>query len=220
MSRRMGRFKPLLPFGDKPMVTRLIESLGAGGGISTILIVTGHNGERVREAVSRGTGFQPVRTASTSYKPVPRIAFVHNRDYENGEMLSSVQAGVRALEKDVDAFVLALGDQPAVAPKTVRLLLAAWRESRAPLVLPRYLDRRGHPIIIASECFPAILALKADQTLKTFVTARSNELIEVCVDDPAVVSDVDTPQDYEEALRLWESRPRETMTEGGAYARQ
>jgi len=219
MSRRMGRFKPLLPFGGTPMLTRVVESLGAAGGIDLSFVVTGYQAQCVRDAVSRGTGFQPVQTASTGYKPVPRVAFIHNPNYEHGEMLSSVQAGVRALPDEVAAFILALGDQPAVRPETIQSLLAAWRAARAPLILPKYLERRGHPILISSECIADILKLRSDQTLKTLIDRRAIDIVEVPVDDPAIVSDVDTPEDYEQAVRLWDARPGAMTIEGGAYAR-
>jgi molybdenum cofactor cytidylyltransferase len=192
LSSRMGRFKPLLPFGGRPMVARVVESLAESGGVGPVLVVTGHRSGEVEGAVGR----QPVR-------------FVFNGDYAVGEMLSSVQAGVRALPKGAAAFVLALGDQPAVRPATIRLLVEAWAGSRAPVVVPTYAGRTGHPVVIASACGPEILALGGPgQTLKSLMHRRASQTVEVPTDDPAVLADVDTPQDYQEALRLWEHRSR------------
>ena len=221
MSRRMGQFKPLLPFGGKPMVIRVIESLAEAGGIDSVVVVIGHRAHEMRVAISGGTGASPVQSDErTGGAPVPRVSLVHNSNYEHGEMLSSIKVGVRALPDEADAFLLTLGDQPAVKPETICHLLAAWRGTRAALVSPKYLDRRGHPIILSSKCIPEILGLRPDETLKTFMQRRANEILEVPVEDPAVICDVDTPQDYEQALRLWETRRRAQRTEGGAYARQ
>ncbi len=99
--------------------------------------------------------------------------------------------------------MLALGDQPAVRPDTLRALLRAWRETKAPLVWPVHGGRRGHPVVFDARCAPDILALPADATLKTYVVQREHEAVAVAVQDAGVLADVDTPDDYERALRLW-----------------
>ena len=117
MSRRMGRPKPLLPLGAVPMVVRVVETLFAAGGLEPLVVVTGHGREHVEAALS-----------------LLPVEFFHNPDYERGEMLSSVQAGIRAVAGRAGAVVLALADQPAVTPEIVAALVDAWRESGAPLV--------------------------------------------------------------------------------------
>ena len=192
LSSRMGRFKPLLPFGGRPMVARVVESLVEAACVGPIQVVTGHRSGEVEGAVGRRS-----------------VRFVYNSEYAVGEMLSSVQAGVRALPSDAAAFVLALGDQPAVRPATVRMLVEARARSKAPVVVPTYAGRTGHPVVIASACVPDILTLDGPgQTLKSLMHRRADETVEVATDDPAVLADVDTPEDYQEALRLWEHRSR------------
>jgi molybdenum cofactor cytidylyltransferase len=188
MSRRMGQLKMLLPFGEKPMLARVIETLLAAQNISPILVVTGYAEQEIVPVVD-------------VYSPV----IVHNADYEAGGMLSSAQTGVRALPADCPAFFLVLGDQPMVQTKTLRALYSAWHGTNFAVVVPVYGGRRGHPVLFSARCAPGILALPADATLKTVVTRYAAETYELPVPDPAILADVDTPEDYANALRLWQA---------------
>jgi len=180
----MGRPKPLLPLGAAPMVVRVVETLFAAGGIAPVVVVTGHERQHVERALS-----------------ILPVEFVHNPDYSAGEMLSSVQAGVRAVRGRVDAILLALADQPAVTPEIVGALVEAWRESGAPLVAPLHDGRHGHPIVIGAELFTELLDLEPHHTLNTLVRRHEARRLEVPVADAAVLADVDTPEQYEAAVR-------------------
>lgn len=179
----MGRPKPLLPFGGSPMVARVVETVLAAGGIAPVIVVTGHQ----RGAVESALAALPVEC-------------VYNADYEHGEMLSSVQAGARALAPRAGAVLLALADQPAIEVATVRALVGAWRESGAPIVVPLHNGRRGHPVVISSALFPEMLELGPHETLKSLMLRHKSLIREVALADDAVVTDVDTPADYERAL--------------------
>jgi CTP:molybdopterin cytidylyltransferase MocA len=194
MSQRMGRFKPMLPFGDRPMLARVVENLQAAEYFSPTILVTGHAMQEIMPVLS-----------------VYRIAFAHNPEYAMGGMLSSVQTGVRALPENCPAFLLALGDQPAVHPDTLRALVERFRSASAPITLPTFGGRRGHPVLFAAQCASEILALPAEATLKTVVSRHEAEIAEVLVPDEAILADVDTPEDYERALNLWQQRHRSPL---------
>lgn len=182
MSQRMGRLKPLLPFGDRPMLARVLECVQAVESISPILVVTGHRAQEIEHAVQ-------------DYN----VIWTHNAGYADG-MLSSVQCGIQALPKQGDAFFLLLGDQPGVHPDTLRALLQTWMATHAPIVLPTYEGKRGHPILLSAHLIPEILALPPEATLKTVVERHSMATQQVAVADPAILMDVDTPEDYQRAL--------------------
>jgi CTP:molybdopterin cytidylyltransferase MocA len=182
LSSRMGEFKPLLPFDGRPMLWRVIESL-RNGGVTSVIVVTGHRREEVESAL-RGLDVQ----------------CVFNPQFANGEMLSSVQTGVRALTSQ-DHFLLALGDQPAVRPETIKVLLRQAPEHK--IVLPTYNERRGHPLCFHHSLAQEILALAEEETLKTVVRRHVGQTLQVPVEDGAILHDVDTPADYELALRTW-----------------
>ncbi len=182
LSSRMGEFKPLLPFDERPMLWRVIESL-RNGGVASVIVVTGHRREEVETAL-RDLDVQ----------------CVFNPQFASGEMLSSVQTGVRALPNASD-FLLALGDQPAVRPATIKVLLRQDREHK--IVLPIYHERRGHPLCFHHSLAAEILALAEEETLKTVVRRHAGQTLQVPVRDEAILHDVDTPADYELALRTW-----------------
>jgi molybdenum cofactor cytidylyltransferase len=195
MSRRMGRHKPLLPFGDRTMIAHVVDGI-LSAGISDVVVVTGHQAEDVRNALVD----RPIR-------------FVHNADHLAGGMLSSVQLGVRVAHEHCDAFFISLGDQPTIRPETFREMEAGFTRSHAPILLPTFEGRHGHPILIASRLAPEILSLRPDQTLSDFTKRHAKVTLEICVDDPAVLEDIDTPEDYARAVaRKGELCPDPTCT--------
>ena len=184
MSQRMGRLKALLPFGEKPMLARVLENLKGAGNIAPIFVVLGYAAEEIAHVAAQYD-----------------VELVYNAEYEAGGMLSSIQKGVGALPSDCQAFFLVLGDQPGVRPDTLRTLLTVRQKTHSPVTLPTYEGKRGHPILLAAWLIPEILALPADATLKTLITQYTSQIQAIPVLDSAVLADVDTPEDYERALR-------------------
>jgi len=189
LSRRMGAHKPLLPFGAEPMVARVVDAVRAAGA-AYVAVVTGHRCDDVAAALAGRD-----------------VLLVHNPHYRDGEMLSSAQAGVRAVARCCDAALLALGDQPAIEPATIASLIAAWRPTSAAIVAPVYDGRGGHPVLISSRLFDELLRLDAAESLKTLMRRHIDQTLKLEVNDPGVLTDVDTPADYERALRSWRHRP-------------
>jgi CTP:molybdopterin cytidylyltransferase MocA len=186
MSQRMGRLKPLLPFGDRPMLARVVETLQSAGDIHPLIVVTGNAAAQIESALGEYS-----------------VQFTHNENFAAGGMLSSVKTGVAALPSHIEAFFLVLGDQPAVKTSTLVALRQAWQQSRAAIVVPFHARRRGHPVLFHRRCVAQILALPLDATLRSVVQAHTTQTLEVAVDDEGVLHDVDTPADYEAALQAW-----------------
>jgi molybdenum cofactor cytidylyltransferase len=191
MSRRMGSAKALLPLGDRTLVEHVIDAVQRSGVVARILVVTGCEADGIKASLSQ----------------FPGVEFVHNAHYETGEMLSSIQAGVRTLlTGDFDAFFVTLVDQPDVMPQTFRVLAS----QSANIVLPKYNRRHGHPVLIGMSAAQEILSLAHDQTLKAFISRHSNETREIEVDDPAILRDIDTPAEYQEAMDRLKQSERES----------
>ena len=77
-------------------------------------------------------------------------------------MGSSIRAGIAALDGDVQAVVIALGDQPLVSSSVVRQLGEAWRHCQGRAVVPVYRDGQGHPVLFDRDCFAALAARRGD----------------------------------------------------------
>jgi CTP:molybdopterin cytidylyltransferase MocA len=181
-SRRMGRLKPLLPLGSRTVLQRAVDGL-LSAEVSPLFVVVGHRAEEV--------------TACIADRPVIITA---NPRYSGG-MLSSIQWGIRQLPHEVPAFLLALGDQPDIRPEVVQSLREEWEARPGSIVVPVVGGKRGHPVLFDSRYLPEILSLREPQTLRDVVHSPEAVRREVAVSSDGPLLDLDTPEDYEAALR-------------------
>lgn len=181
LSRRMGRPKMLLPWGERTVLGQVLFTLQEAG-VSHRLVVSGAEREAI-EAIARGAGAE----------------CLYNPQYAEGEMLSSIQIGLRELERreEIEAALICLGDQPQIEVQVVRRLLEVWSESRAPLIVPSYGGRRGHPWLVARALWPELLRLSPPATARDFLQAQAAQITYVLVETASILQDLDTPQEYE-----------------------
>lgn len=182
LSTRMGQPKLLLPWGDEPIIHRVCREVIASGA-HEVVVVTG----AAHETIERAVADLPVKT-------------VFNPDYAEGEMLSSLKAGLRALEGIADACLIVLGDQPQIEREVAAGVIQAYFEGRGPIVAPSYQMRRGHPVLIDRQFWPEMLALPPGGAPRDVVRAHEDAVYHLIVDTPSVLGDVDTPKDYHHAL--------------------
>lgn len=178
-SRRMGRPKMLLPWGQLTVIEHVIDTF-LSAGVQEVLVVTGG----AREQVERATQFYPVRR-------------IYNPDYETGEMLSSLQMGLREMAPEVEAVLVALGDQPQIRGGTVRQLLDAYSHKPSTLIVPSFQKRRGHPWLVQRTLWNELLSMDSSRSPRDFLNAHAGEIHYVEIDNPSILADLDTPQDYE-----------------------
>jgi molybdenum cofactor cytidylyltransferase len=187
-SRRMGRPKQLLPFGERTILERVVDTLLTAG-VGEVVVVLGHLADRVRPVL----GARPVRA-------------VVNESYRQG-MLSSVKCGVRAIGAGYDAVLFALGDQPHIESAVVREVIRAYRAGSAGMVIPRYGAKKGHPIVINLQIYrEAILNLPDDGGLNALMQEHADDvcLIDVATED--IIRDIDVPDDYTRELARFTER--------------
>jgi molybdenum cofactor cytidylyltransferase len=110
---------------------------------------------------------------------------------DSGMAASLVTAIAHSLPQ-ADAWLVALGDMPYVAPATVRALLAALEEG-ADIAAPVFEGRRGNPVAFGARHLPALLALEGEHGARALL--KSAPVVEVAVDDPGILRDIDTPGD-------------------------
>lgn len=177
LSRRMGQAKLLMPVGGRAIVRYVVESVLAGG-VDSVWVVTGPDVEPI-EAALAGLEVQ------IAVNPAP----------EEGQA-SSLRAGIAALPASVDAVLIALGDQPSLAPSIIPALLAARRTSPKLIVAPRYRDGQGNPVLFKREIFPELLRLTGDQGARPIIQKEPARVEWVELDLP-MPPDVDTLDDYE-----------------------
>jgi molybdenum cofactor cytidylyltransferase len=178
-SRRMGFPKALLDFRGETFLDRLIRIFSAC--CSPVIGVLGADAERIRAGL---------RAAASA-----RI--VVNPDFQVGQ-ITSMQCGLRAVPPDARGVLFTLVDHPNPGDATIRALVAA----DAPIVIPRYQGRRGHPIWFSRDLVPEFLALPAASSARTVLERYSGDIRYLDGDDPGILDDVDDPEAYR---RLTES---------------
>ena len=122
----MGRSKPLLPWDGRTVIETVVSRLVAARP-AEIAVVTGYQGDQVARAL----------------RNLP-VQIVHNPDYEQGEMLSSLQTGLRALPGPMAACLVVMGDQPFIDGRVIGQVLTAYAEGQGTIVAPAYRGQRGH----------------------------------------------------------------------------
>ncbi len=177
-SKRMGQPKMLLSWGNTTVLGHVIDVFRSTG-IENILVVTGGARKEV-EAIAES------KQAST----------VFNENYARDEMLSSIQCGLRSLDRQTQAALVALGDQPQVQERSVRLIVEEFNRTESKLIVPSYQMHRGHPWLVACELWNEILEMKSPDSPRDFLNRHANEIRYVEMDTPSILQDLDTPEDY------------------------
>lgn len=182
LSSRMGQFKLLLNWlDDKPILVHIVEKVLALSP-ATVIVVTGHRADDVRQALS---GYD--------------VTFAHNADYADGEILSSMKVGLRAMPDDVRAAMVVPADLPRI-PVTIMQDVIAAHEAET-IIAPRYEGQRGHPVLLDRYFWQAFLDLPADGMPRDVLQANKDRLHLIDVNDDGILADVDTPQAYQAELR-------------------
>lgn len=187
-SRRMGTPKALLPDGSGGIfITRIVRTL-LDAELREVTIVTGRHHDAIVAALERAA------------LPLPPHV-VRNPDPARGQ-LSSLFVGMLAVcRTGTEAVLVTLVDVPMVRPETVRQVVDAWRQSRAPIVRPAFGERRGHPVVFDRAVFDELRDAPLETGARTVVRAHAADIVDVPVDDPGCIIDVDTPDEYDRLLR-------------------
>jgi molybdenum cofactor cytidylyltransferase len=148
--------------------------------LSEVILVLGHEAERIRAVLGDRLG---------------AVSIVVNPDHAAGQS-TSLRAGLTAVSSESAAVLVLLGDQPRVGRDVIESLVAAFRETRAPIVMPTYGGVPANPVLFTRSLFPEILAVAGDQGARELVRAHRAETHLVPFPDRDPPLDVDTEEDY------------------------
>jgi molybdenum cofactor cytidylyltransferase len=182
-SARLGRSKVLLPWDGQTVIESIVARLVTAR-IPEIVVVTGFRGGDVARALKK----LPVRT-------------VHNPGYVAGEMLSSLQVGLRDLADATAACLVVLGDQPSLDGRVINQVQAAYAARRGGIIVPEHRGQRGHPVLFDRRFWPELLALE-DGAPRDVVRRHPDHTATVEVDTDSILRDIDTPEQYRQE-RFW-----------------
>lgn len=181
-STRMGRLKALLDWHGQTLIEYQIHELLAAGA-DAVIVVLGHRADELRPLAERAGA---------------QVAL--NLDYRAGRA-GSIRVGAEALPEDVTAIVILSVDQPRDRAITATLL-AAHRAGGNLITVPAYQGRRGHPAILAGALLSELRSVDEEsEGLRSVMRRHVAERVDVPVDDPTVLFDLNQPSDYEAARR-------------------
>ena len=200
-SRRMGRSKQMLPYGDGTLLEAVIDAV-LESSVDGLVIVT-----------------DPA-TAAHMEGPFPERCFVVVNDDADSEMLASAKIGLRQIVAEFtpapdDGVMVLLGDQPEVTGGTITTCAEAYRLPRKPpgILIATYgklfsgvacdatlrhtPPRRGHPTVFSLEVLAQIEAWPDDRGLNTLARRHPDAVRELAITTRPMPIDVNTPEDYD-----------------------
>lgn len=175
-SRRMGDINKLLIAVDgKPMARHAIEAAQAAGA-DPVIVVTGHAADEVRDALGAD------------------VTYAHNPDFEQG-LSTSLRTGISAVPVSCDGAIVALGDMPRIMPAHITRIMQAHDPDEGHVIcVPTWNGKRGNPVLWDRRFFDDMTALGGDVGAKHLIGENTDLVIEVPIEDDAVVVDVDSPE--------------------------
>ncbi len=175
-SRAKNAHKLLSVLGNKSVIRTTVDALLAVKGL-TVLAVTGHRAQEIEACL-----------------PAKQVSVVHNPNFKQG-MGTSLAAGIGALESNVKYAFICLGDMPFVQKSTIeKMLITAGETEGAVILVPTFHGKRGHPVLWHQRFFADLTHLSGDAGGKKLLRDNFEKIIEVAVDDPGILIDLDTPE--------------------------
>ena len=116
-------------------------------------------------------------------------------------MLSSVQCGFKNLPPDTEAVLVFQGDQPFITPEVINSVIDAYRSSGKGIIVPVYKGKRGHPLLLDSKYKDQINTLDPEKGLRSVTYIHSSDIYEVNTDEPGILRDFDTYDDYNKEIK-------------------
>ena len=188
-SSRMRRDKALLRYADATFLNHILHDLQER--LYPVVIVLGHHADVIRKSIL------PKTTTATDPEGVKIVV---NSHYHHG-MLSSLQTGIDALPKHIEAAMFTLVDHPTVKNLTLDKLLATYRKTGASLVIPRNKNRNGHPVVADRSVLNEITKLPLTASPKDVIRAHRINTTFIDVNDTGIIADIDTPEEYAKLVK-------------------
>lgn len=187
----MGEPKLLMSVGKSTVIERLLLVLHDAG-VDQTVVVCRKDDFALRDLLSR---------MSVTYGRVKIVI----PDVDPPDMRCSVQYALDEITSSMrpaesDAWMLIPADHPVLTCETVVQLIAEWKTSRAQIVVPVHNGERGHPTFFGWNTVRQVVAIAQDRGLNELLKDERNTIHEVDVNDPTVLFDLDTPEDYQRMI--------------------
>lgn len=171
-SSRAKTNKLLLEVNNKPLILNTIASLAWA--VNELVVVTGKFDKELRPYLNN-------------------FKVVYNKDYELG-MFSSVKAGIANIDSDV---IILPGDISNVSKETIKKII----NNKGIITIPTYKGKTGHPLFLNKEMVNKLKQEDINSNLRDFINKNIDKVNYVEVDDPFIMFDVDTIEDYNRLIK-------------------
>ncbi|GLB61332.1 nucleotidyltransferase family protein [Cytobacillus sp. NCCP-133] len=182
LSARMGQQKGMLPWHGQTLFEHQIGTL-LQSPFSNVIAVVGYRSERFEQIAKN----YPVKV-------------VRNDRFQSGKC-TSIIAGLKAADMAAANILIAAVDQPA-SQLTLERLYTEQMGSNSLIAIPVYRGKHGHPIVFSRVLFDELLSIKEEtKGLRSIFQKYRNDVKEVLVDDSGILLNLNTPEDYNRALK-------------------
>jgi len=181
-SERFGKTKQLAALGNKTVLQCTVDNFTQSSA-DEIIVVLGYKYKEILKRLGHTTA-----------------KLVFNPEFETG-MGSSLVEGIKHVRKDADGILLALADQPFIDSITINRLIDVFKSNTKGIIIPVYQEHRGNPVILSVKYREELLQIQGDTGGREIVKRHPEDILEVEVDCKGVLTDIDTPEQYNSALR-------------------
>ncbi|WP_287950696.1 nucleotidyltransferase family protein [Acidiplasma sp.] len=122
-----------------------------------------------------------------------------NYDYKNG-MSTSIGAGLRKVENNIDGVMILLGDSPLIDQNIINRMINIYSQNDAGIVSAYNSGIPVNPAIFSSKYFNDLLNLKGDVGGRFILRNHPEDIIRVEIDNNALL-DVDTKEDLKKIFK-------------------
>lgn len=180
----MGRPKALLRWREGTFLSSAIRAIAPESDL--VIVVAGDNANELHPTVDSMGAF-----------------LVNNPDPARGQF-SSMQVGLQeVLNRGRDSAILTLVDRPAPQVPTVRDLKQQFLRKITEgfwAVVPSYQGQHGHPALFSREMITEFLNASSTANAREILHRNQQRIAYVEVEDPLVIANIDTPEDYERLI--------------------
>lgn len=176
-SKRMGKSKPLLRFNDKTFLEQIISAIKVSD-VDRITVVLGAKAETIKNSID-----------------LSETNIVINKDYQKGQ-LSSLIAAIKNTPQETDAILVCLVDNPFITKDVINKIIARFKETNNPIIVPVYNKKRGHPALFSRSLFSELLNVPKEQGARYVLHSNAEKVLELETSESTILTGIDTPEDY------------------------
>jgi molybdenum cofactor cytidylyltransferase len=179
-SSRMGAPKALLTYHGETFLGRIVGAF-LKGGCDPVVVVVGPPEER-----------DSTRIAAEALRLGARVAV---NPVIGSQQIDSLRVALNHVPAGAEGILATPVDSPGATAEVVAALIEAGRRG-APIAIAAYEGRRGHPTLFGRDLFPELMTDDLEAGARTLIGRYLDSLVQIDVQQPEVLLDIDTPAEY------------------------